>query len=197
MLRSLLFLTVFGLLLTGCSTSDPSSAARQNFGNVGSTGTESRLRIGDQITVRLDTGGNRQADMTECMIDEKGEISLPLIGHVQAAGATATELSERIQASYVPRYYVRCTATVLATVRFFYVGGEARAPGRYNWTEDVTLMKAINTAGGFTDYANRNKVEITRGKGKQVFNCDELRQHPSKDVPIQPGDTIYVPRSLF
>jgi protein involved in polysaccharide export with SLBB domain len=59
------------------------------------------------------------------------------------------------------------------------------------------LMKAINTAGGFTDYANHTKVEITRGKSKQVFDCDDLRKHPSKDVPIQPGDTIYVPRSIF
>jgi protein involved in polysaccharide export with SLBB domain len=193
--RFLFGITALTLILTGCGSVEPSS--RQNFSNLAGGATESRLRIGEQLTVRLDTGGNRLPDTTECVIDENGEISLPLIGRVQAAGATASELAERIQASYVPRYYVRCNATVLATVRFFYVGGEVRAPSRYPWTEDTTLMKAINTAGGFSDYASKDKVEITRGKGKQVFNCDEIRQHPSKDVPILPGDTIYVPRSIF
>lgn len=183
-----------GLWLTGCGTDTPS---HPKLGNFADAGTGSRLRVGDQISVRLDTGGDQKAEMVECSIDENGEISMALIGHVHAAGATASELGERIQASYVPRYYVRCTATVLVTIRFYYVGGEVHGPGRNNWTEDMTLMKAINTAGGFTDFANRGKVEITRGKNKQVFNADDLRQHPVKDVPIQPGDIIYVPRSIF
>ena len=110
---------------------------------------------------------------------------------------TPSELGESIQANYVPRFYVRCTATVLATIRFFYVGGEVRAPGRYNWTEDVTLMKAVNTAGGFTDYANRRKVEIARGKGKQTFDAEDIRQHPDKDIAIHPGDSINITRSIF
>jgi polysaccharide export outer membrane protein len=86
---------------------------------------------------------------------------------------------------------------VLTTVRFFYVGGECRAPGRYNWSEDVTVLKAINTAGGFNDYANRSKVEVTRGKEKRVLDCEFLRQHPERDIPIQPGDSIYISRSIF
>ena len=150
--------------------------------------------------MRLDTGGSQQQapqPPSDVVIDENGEISLPLIGRVRAAGSTPSELSERIQSSYVPRYYVRCTATVVPTVRFFYVGGEVRAPGRYNWTEDVSLLKAINTAGGFNDFANRNKVEVARGKRTETFNLEEIRQHPDKDVAIQPGDSIYVTRSIF
>jgi protein involved in polysaccharide export with SLBB domain len=195
MRRILLTLALLCLLLTGCGTTDPSPHPKS--GMPSDRGTESRLRVGDQITVRLDTGGNHQAEVMECVVDENGEISLALIGHVKAAGATASELGERIQASYVPRFYIRCTATVLATTRFFYVGGEVRGPGRQNWTEDMTLTKAINTAGGFTDYANRGKVELTRNRKKQLYNCDDIRQHPERDVPIQPGDSIYVPRSLF
>ena len=81
--------------------------------------------------------------------------------------------------------------------RFFYVGGEVRAPGRYNWNEDVTLLKAINTAGSFSDYANRGHVEIIRGKTKMTVNCEQLRHDPEKDVSIRPGDSIWVPRSIF
>ncbi|MEI6083209.1 MAG: polysaccharide biosynthesis/export family protein [Verrucomicrobiota bacterium] len=158
---------------------------------------ESRLRNGDQVTVRLDTGGMQPPQAIDVVIDENGEVGLPLVGRIKANGMTPAGLAEHIQASYVPRFYVRCTATVLATVRFFYMGGEVRSPGRFNWTEDITLLKAINTGGGFTDFANRRKVELTRGKVKTVFNAEDLRQYPEKDITIQPGDSLYVPRSIF
>lgn len=195
MIRTFLAAFVISLLVTGCGTTSP--ANRSHFGSSTESGSESHLRNGDQITVRLDVGGNAQPQGIEVAVDENGEISLPLVGRVPAAGATSSELAERIQASYVPRYYVRCSAIVLTRDRFFYVGGEVRAPSRYPWTEDISLMKAINTAGGFTDYANRGKVEVTRGKTKQMFNCEDVRRHPSKDVAIQPGDSVYVPRSIF
>jgi protein involved in polysaccharide export with SLBB domain len=198
MIRAFVTTAVLCLLVTGCGSTSPVS--RGHFGSSTEAGSESRLRTGDQLTVRLDTGGtgaNSQPQGIELAVDENGDISLPYIGHVPAAGLTSSELAERIQASYVPRFYVHCTATVLTKDRFFYVGGEVRGPSRYPWTEDVSLMKAINTAGGFTDYANRGKVEVTRGKTKQIFNCEDLRQHPAKDVAIQPGDSIYVPRSIF
>jgi polysaccharide export outer membrane protein len=93
---------------------------------------------------------------------------------------------------------VRCTASVLVAQRYFYVGGEVKSPGRFLWSEDTTLMKAINTASGFTDYANRSKVQLARGKEPlQIFNCEELMRNPAKDVPIRPGDTVTVPRSVF
>ncbi len=183
-----------GTMLVGCaSSSSPSSAGFM----APDQGGETRLRNGDQIQIRIDTGDIKGPQSIDAEIDENGEISLPLINHVKAEGLTPSELSERVQANYVPRFYIRCTVTVLTTVRFFYVGGECRAPGRYNWSEDVTVLKAINTAGGFNDYANRSKVEVTRGKEKRVLDCEFLRQHPERDIPIQPGDSIYISRSIF
>jgi polysaccharide export outer membrane protein len=185
------------LLGSGCASTPPA----RGFSNPGISGrgAESRLRVGDQIQVRIDTGGIATSPVQayDVLLDENGEIALPLVGKIKAAGTTPAELAERIQANYVPRFYVRCTATVIASVRFFYVGGEVRAPGRFNWTEDITLWKALNTASGFTDFANRRKVEVSRGKEKKVFDCEELRQHPEQDIIIQPGDSIYVPRSIF
>lgn len=159
------------------------------------TGVETRLRQGDQITIRLET--TQQPQQFDKVIDEKGMISLPLVGEIKAEGLTPSQLAESIQAQYVPKYYVRCSATVLAAVRFFYVGGEVRSPGRFQWTEDTTLFKAINTAGGFTDYANRNKIEVIREKGKEVYNYEVIRRNPNKDVVIQPGNSIIVPRSIW
>src|SRR3989442_663375 len=165
-------------LMTGCGTTDHGSLSDPD-----NERAETRLRVGDQLTIRVDTGGKDIAQVIETVIDQSGDISLPLIGRIKAAGFSTGELGERIQTSYVPRYFVHCHAAVVPTIRFFYVGGEVRVPGRYNWTEDVTLMKAVNTAGGFTDYSNRRQVELARGKNKQTFDCEDLRQHPDKDVP--------------
>jgi polysaccharide biosynthesis/export protein len=73
------------------------------------------------------------------IIDDQGNIELPLVGQIKAAGLTTSELAEHIQSNYVPRYYVRCTASVLVAQRFFYVGGEVKNPGRFLWSEDTTL----------------------------------------------------------
>ena len=109
----------------------------------------------------------------------------------------SSELGERVQANFVPRYYVRCTATVLVAQRFFYIGGEIRNPGRFPWSEDTTLLKAISTASGFTDYANRRKVELVHGTERHVYDCENIQRNPAKDPVVRPGDTITVPRSIF
>ena len=193
-------------LLMGCSTftnmfggSPPPKSKIKTTATTGEDEVAGRLRSGDQLTIRMDTGQTQQSQTAplDVNIDEDGNISLPLVGRIKAAGLTSSELAERIQANYVPRYYVRCTATVLVAPRFFYVGGEVHNPNRFLWSEDSTMLKAINTAGGFTDYANRRKVQLIRSKEPQVFDCEELQRNPTKDVAIQPGDTITVPRSIF
>ena len=201
-----LFLTAAGLgLLLGCSTVDNllgwSSSTRSAKNMVASGGDDvsGRLRSGDELSIRIDAGPSQQAGgpASDVIVDEDGEISMPLVGRIKAGGLTSSELAEHIEANYVPRYYVRCTATVIIAQRFFYVGGEVHNPSRFLWSEDITLLKAINTAGGFSDYANRRKVQLIRGKEQQEFDCEELQRNPSKDVHIHPGDTITIPRSIF
>lgn len=195
-------LLLLAMAAAGCGGGGrPSSANPAPAGEFGQP-TENRLRVGDALEVRLVTssaraGGQPAAEIVPVIVDENGEISLPLVGRIKAGGATPSELAERIQANYVPRFYVRCNVTVQVAARFFYVGGEVRASGRYPWTEDMTLLKAINAAGSFTDYANRTKVEIVRGREKMVENAEQIRQNPQHDVPIRPGDSIWVPRSIF
>lgn len=199
-------LTAAGLsLLLGCSTihdmfgGSPPPPKPKVTAVTSVDEVSGRLRAGDQLQIRIDAGPQMAQAPTpmDCSIDEDGDISLSLVGHIKAAGLTPSELAEHIQANYVPRYYVRCTATVLVAQRFFYVGGEVHNPNRFLWSEDTTVLKALSTASGFTDYANRRKVELVRGKERQVLDCEELQRHPSKDVPVRPGDTITVPRSIF
>jgi polysaccharide export outer membrane protein len=159
--------------------------------------SESVLRSGDPLQIRIETTAVQAPQLFDVAVDDEGQIALPLIGRLVAGGLTTSQVAEKIQQAYVPRYYVRCTATVLAPVRFFYVSGEVKNPNRFQWSKDMTLSKAISTASGFTDFANRVGVELARGRAKQSYNCEELRKHPDKDVPIQPGDSIYIPRSIW
>jgi protein involved in polysaccharide export with SLBB domain len=200
---AVLLLSIEGAgLLLGCSSlsglSGSSTSAKPKLAGAGEE-VAGRLRPGDQLQVRLDIGSQQnQAPQThDVSIDENGEILLPLVGPIKAADLTQSELAERIQANYVPRYYVRCTVTVLAALRFFYMSGEVRNPTRYPWSDGMTLLNAISTASGFTDYANRRKVELSRGKERSVYDCEDLRRNPGKDPLIRPGDTITVPRSIF
>ena len=198
-------LGLIALLVTLASAGCGGSGAAPHFASpaAGDTGpaTENRLRVGDEIQVRVETSSSRTAtqtpDLTTVTIDERGEIALPLVGRIPAAGQTPGQLAERIEANYVPRFYVRSSVSVTVSARYFYVGGEVRSPGRYAWGEDVTLLKALNTAGGFTDYASRGHVEILRGDQKIPIDFEAVRQNPGRDVALRPGDSIWVPRSVF
>jgi len=129
-------------------------------------------------------------------ISEDGTVTLPLIGAIKAAGKTATELQKDIHEAYVPKYYLRLNVTVRGQDRYYYVGGEVKAPNRYIWVGEITLTKAIQTAGDFNDWAQKKKVTITRGDGKTVgpINCTKVLEGKIPDPPIYPGDKVYVPR---
>ena len=59
----------------------------------------------------------------------------------------------------------------------------------------MTLVKAIQTAGGFLEYAKTSKVRVTRVSGKTiVIDYDKAIVDSTYDVPIYPGDTINVPK---
>jgi protein involved in polysaccharide export with SLBB domain len=73
-----------------------------------------------------------------------------------------------------------------------------KSPSRYPWTEGMTVVKAIQTAGYFTDYAKTSKVRVTRLNGKSIImNYDKALENPERDVPVYPGDTINVPRRVW
>ena len=81
--------------------------------------------------------------------------------------------------------------------RFFFVTGEVRGPNRYEYSTDLTVLKAITTAGGFTDYAKPSAVVVTRANGEQSkVDCKKAKSNPKLDLPIYPGDQVTVPRRL-
>jgi protein involved in polysaccharide export with SLBB domain len=130
-------------------------------------------------------------------VKDDGTITLMFDRTLKAAGKTPGELAKDIRRTYVPDYFAQMTATVIRDVmRTFYVDGEVKAPSKQPYTGPITVSQAITSAGGFTDFANKRKVRLTRANGKiEMINCKELMDHPEKDPEVYPGDKVYVPRS--
>jgi protein involved in polysaccharide export with SLBB domain len=61
----------------------------------------------------------------------------------------------------------------------------------------MTLLTAINAAGGFNDFADQKHVRLLRGTQVTVFDVRKFRKDPSLDVKLEPGDKVEVPQSLF
>jgi hypothetical protein len=99
--------------------------------------------------------------------------------------------------NYVPRFYPHINVYVTPPTRLFYVGGQVNTNtgGRILYTGPITLTGAIEAAGDFTPYADKRHVQITRVDGTiTIANAVEALSHPEKDLPIYPGDRIWVGR---
>jgi polysaccharide export outer membrane protein len=182
-------------VLAGCGTSAPPPAGQPQTS--ASNGLTDPLRISDRIKIDI-TGTPETIDPSEQEIKEDGTINVQGIGRIQAAGMTPGQLEKSIQAALVPSYYAHCNVTVSPTGRFFYVGGEVSpngSGGRIIFSGPITVTRAIDSAGGFSPFANRRKVRLTRVDGTIfIVNCRKAILHPELDLSVYPGDRIYVPR---
>lgn len=179
-------------LVAGCET----TGGLAGGGKTGPSAVPSvDLKPGDLVVVTF-SGVEPVIPPHEEKIKDDGTVTLTLIGSVKAEGKTPGQLQKDIRALYVPKYYTESlNVTVRSQERYFYVGGEVKANNRYPWVEGMTVVKAIQNAGGFTDYAKTTKVRITRSDGKTfTVNYDKAIVNPPLDVPIYPDDSINVPR---
>jgi polysaccharide export outer membrane protein len=156
-----------------------------------------RLRAGDPVVVNLRDILPRD-ETIEDIIDETGAINLPLIGRVVAAGRTTSELENEVQKRYIDeQYFKKITVNVVMPSQSYYVRGEVKAPGRFPLVTGVTMMQAIATAGGYTDWADPKKVKVMRGDKVMEYNARDLEKLPEKDPDVEPGDVIVVPRTMY
>jgi polysaccharide export outer membrane protein len=157
--------------------------------------TSDLLRIGDSVNVTLLDLPQTQAPM-DVTIKEDGSITLPLLNNqVMAAGKTTGELEKDIWQSYVPSFYKHMTVIVKAQGQYYSVKGEVKAPNRYPFTSATTVLKAITSAGDFTDFARKREVKVYRSNGRvETEDCMKALQDPKFDLPVYPGDLISVPR---
>ncbi len=183
---------VVAFVFGGCANS-PSKTANPQIPVTTST---AQLRSGDTLTVALQ--GVPDPTTSTVQIDEQGLISLPFIGPVVATGTGTAELSQRIRETYITKkFYRTLEVAVSVTERYIYVGGEVQRPGRVVWSPDLTVAKAIQSAGGFTLYAKETAVSLIREKNAYPIDVKLAQRNPAEDPRLMPGDSLQVPRSPF
>ncbi len=182
-------------LLTSCSLFDGST---KNTGPLpGPVKTSETLNSGDLVTIVFSDTPTATLPFEERVKDD-GTITLLLNQTFQVAGKSRSTVEKEIRARYVPAYYVNLTVTVKPQERFYYVNGEVKMPSRQPYPGEITVTKAIATAGGLTDFAKHSKVRLTRASGQSInVDYDAALEDSKKDLPVYPGDKIDVPRRLW
>lgn len=200
LVASICAMLIAALGVTGCASTNVSSGAEMDAAATGETVVENpdnpdRLRPGDNLMIYFsDLPGERQAPF-EGPIREDGTITLLQNQSFMAAGKTRGQLEKEIRERYVPRLFLHMTVTIKPQDRFYFVGGEVKSPGRQIYLGKMTVIKAIQSAGDFTEFANKKGVIVYRIDGRrQVVNVTKAYKDPSLDVEVFPGDKLHVPR---
>jgi polysaccharide biosynthesis/export protein len=166
------------------------------------------LKKGDELSMRV---VEDKEPPVELMVTDSGEVEVPLIGRVQAAGRTCKQLAYEIKGPLERDYYYKATVIValdsvgLKSPGRVYITGQIHNQGPLDIPPDetFTLSRAILRAGGFADFANRKKVKLIRknGNSSQTFyvNVDAIvnKGKVAEDPVLEDGDTIIVPERLI
>lgn len=127
-----------------------------------------------------------------------GKISLPLVDDIQAAGLTPLQLKDALTKKlqgFVDNPTV--SVTVMEANSFkVYVSGEVKTPGVQRIRSEVTVVKLMTMAGGFTEWANKKKILIIRkekdGDKRMIVNYNKIIDGEAPDIVIHRGDTVIV-----
>jgi polysaccharide export outer membrane protein len=142
---------------------------------------------------------NVDALSRELQVDASGRISIPLIGSIDAGGKTREELADLIASSLRDRYVrdPQVTVNIRSSVsQVVTVDGEVTEPGLYPVTNQMTLMRAISSAKGVSEFAKLDDVVILRKVNGQkvagLYNVTAIRRGLYSDPPIYANDLITV-----
>lgn len=125
-----------------------------------------------------------------------GRITLPLAGEMMVSELTP----EQVQAKVVELYskYINKPEVSVSLARVgskkYYLVGQVNRTGMFPLVVPTTVLEAINSAGGFQEFANRKKVYILRGDKRIRFNYDEVikGKNMSQNIQVENGDHIIV-----
>ena len=205
-MRNLLFVLLLGTL-AACVSNDRNIATVTAATEIGTEAMQIQsivtegddYRIGGTDLLSVSVFQVPDLSFAALRVDASGNIQMPLIGAVRAAGRTPNELSEDIRARLADRYLrnpqVTVTVTEAASQKVT-VDGDVAAPGVFEMRGRTTLVQAIAMAKGPTPTADLNSVAIFRTQGGQrmvaVFDLAAIRKGQAPDPEILPGDMVIV-----
>ena len=187
------------------ATQDPKEVAKDAKGETKSAAVQGgaedpAYKIGPQDVLRIDVWREDQLTRT-VPVRPDGKITLPLLNDVRAAGLTPMELADVIREElkkYITNPQVSVTVAEINSRRV-YVTGEVTRPGAFPLLPGMTVLQALSTSGGFTQFAKVKSIYVLRTEnGKHVkhpFNYKEAvsGKRPEENIVLEPGDLIVVP----
>ncbi|MBL7699636.1 MAG: polysaccharide biosynthesis/export family protein [Chitinophagaceae bacterium] len=129
-------------------------------------------------------GGATASSPSGYLVDENGNISIPYIGRVKAAGLKRSELTDVLEGK-LKQFIDSASVTVRLSNYRITILGEVAKPGTYSIpSERVTIIDAIGLAGDLTIYGKRNNIRVIR-------QTDNVKQTGTLD--INKGDIFNSP----
>ncbi len=161
-----------------------------------------RLNRSDVVTLSFSISPEFDQTLT---IQPDGYIMLKDAGAVFAQGLTLEELQRAVDKAYTGYLHNPLAAVALKEFEhpYFIAGGEVGRPGKYELRADLTLIQAIEIAGGFTHQAKHSQVLLFRRVNDgifetHVFNLKSMlkKKNLGEIAELQPGDLIFVPQNV-
>lgn len=147
-----------------------------------------KMRPGDVVMIHFRAPGAPELEFKSNIRDD-GTVVLLSNKVFTADGKTIREFEKDVYNYYGPKIY-QITATEPAP---FVVIGEVKAPGKRSFSGPITLLQAIESAGGFTERANRRRVKLVRADGRAfMVNCEKARKDGREDIPVYHGDRVLI-----
>ena len=196
------FAAVLSLSLTACADKPGGPIAYNvplaapDAPSVESVGTDYRIAPLDTVSIKVFQADNLSGDY---QVDLTGQISLPLVGEVEAANLTTAQLDDKLTAVLGQKYYEHPDVSVAlkaSTARAVTVDGAVSKAGTFPVLGHTSLMEAIALAGGTTEDANMHRIAIFRTiKGQRqaaAFDLTAIRHGQAPDPEIYAGDIVIV-----
>lgn len=135
----------------------------------------------------------------EMQVDAGGRIAMPLVGTIDARGKTAEEVANAIEGALRGRYVrnPQVTINIKSSVsQVVTIDGQVVEPGLYPVTNQMTLMRAIASAKGMSEFARQEEVVILRTvdgrKMAGLYNVEAIRRGAYDDPAVYANDVIVV-----
>lgn len=185
--------------LGACSNSAENVAFMAKAPDSVATSTDYLLSPGDLLDISV----FQVPDLTkEVQVDAAGQISLPLIGEIQATGKTAHALEVEIAAKLRAKYLQSPQVSVFvknAAGQQVTVTGAVNRPGVYPIVGQMTLVQVLAQSGDLSEIGDHGSIRVLRqvngGNTQSKFNIDDIRAGKASDPQLHAGDMVVVDSS--